>query len=187
MKVPGGVTFDCDVVEPPAGLRGQEVRGRSVVKTPGTAQSLRGEIAGGAEGEIEWCDVRRHLARRGGGAGGSGGVEQLLPDSKEGEPTAMTRPPPRGERDDGNHCDQEPQDLQDLRGVRDFGDHRDGIREGHVREDTLRGHYPDTDYPDYGRYHTPSTSALANNPVSLPFTDRLITRMGKAGDSQKSF
>lgn len=146
-------------MEPPAGHWRQEVKSKLVVKTPGTAQPLRCEIAGEAEEEREWCDVRRHLARRGGGAGGSGGVEQLLPDSKEGELTAMTRPPPRGERDEGNQ--EAPQDFR-----KDFDIYRNGIREGRHNP---RGGCEEPEYNTHRQRYTPSTSALANNPVSCPF------------------
>lgn len=176
MRAPGGVAFDCDVVEPPGGPRGQEVRGRSVVRAPGTARLPRGEIAGGAEEEVGWCDLRRHPARRGGGAGGGGGgggVEQLLPDSEEEEPTAMSRQP-RDERDHVSRCET-PRDLRDLRNrdfrdFRDLRDVRDGrdIREGHVTD----RHYRD-DYPEYDHHPTAaSTSALTNNPVSDSFFSR---------------
>lgn len=179
MRVPGGIAFDCDVVEPPGGPRGQEVRGRSVVRATSTARLPRSEIAGRAEEEVGWCDLRRHPAQRGGGAGGGGGgggVEQLLPDSEEEESTAMSRQL-RGERDHVSRDYQEGylgdfRDLRDLRDFRDFhrdplGDIRDerdsqGLREGPGR--TYRDDYPE----EYDHRPTvASTSAnLTNNPVS---------------------
>ncbi|XP_029674499.1 uncharacterized protein LOC115242384 isoform X2 [Formica exsecta] len=182
VRVPGGIAFDCDVVEPPGGPRGQEVRGRSVVRATSTARLPRGEIAGRAEEEVGWCDLRRHPAQRGGGAGGGGGdggVEQLLPDSEEEESTAMSRQL-RGERDHVSRDYQEGylgdfRDLRDLRDFRDFhrdplGDIRDdrdsqGHREGPVAGRTYRDDYPE----EYDHRPTAaSTSAnLTNNPGRL--------------------
>lgn len=164
MRAPGGVDFNCDVVEPPRGPRRQEVRGRSAVRAPGTAWLPRGEIAGGAEEEVGWYDLRRHPARRGGGAGGGGGgggVEQLLLDSEEEEPTAMSRQP-RDERDYVSSCET-PRDLRDLRN-RDFRDFRNGreIREGHDR------HYRD-EYSEYDHHPGPATTAVLGNAVSDSF------------------
>nr|KAF7398127.1 hypothetical protein H0235_016135 [Vespula pensylvanica] len=207
----GGLGYKCDVVEAPVESRGQEVvRGRSVVRAPGTARLARGELAGGAgEEEVGWCDLRRHPARRGagvggggegggggggvgggggggggdgsgsggdddgggggggrgggGGGGGVGGVEQLLLDSEEEEPTAMSRQP-RGERDHVSRCDlRDPRDLRDFRDFRDVRDVRDvretyatGVR--HHRDEYENDHHP-TD-----RSIAASTSALANKP-----------------------
>lgn len=177
MRAPDGIAFDCDVVEPPGGPRGQEVRGRSVVRATSTARLSRGEIAGRAEEEVGWCDLRRHPARRGGGAGGGGGgggVEQLLPDSEEEEPTAMSRQL-RSERD-RDYQEGYLGDFRDLRDLRDFRDfHRDtlderdgqGLREGSTAGRTYRDDYPE----EYDHRPTAaSTSAnLTNNPVSRNF------------------
>lgn len=168
------------MVEPPGGPRGQEVRGRSVVRATSTARLPRGEIAGRAEEEVGWCDLRRHPARRGGGAGGGGGgggVEQLLPDSEEEDPTAMSRQL-RGERDHVSRDYQEDyltdfRDLRDLRDFRDFHrddrDERDGerLREGPTAGRTYRDNYSE----EYDHRPTaPSTStSLVNNPVSGAF------------------
>ncbi|TGZ47702.1 Uncharacterized protein DBV15_06270 [Temnothorax longispinosus] len=177
VRAPEGIAFDCDVVEPPGGPRGQEVRGRSVVRATSTARLSRGEIAGRAEEEVRWCDLQRHPARRGGGAGGGGGgggVEQLLPDSEEEEPTAMSRQL-RGERDHVSRDYQEGYlsdfpDLHDRDYIRDFHrdtfDERDGQR---LREGPATGRSYRDDYPE--EYdHRPtvaSTSAnLTNNPNS---------------------
>lgn len=181
MRAPGGIAFDCDVVEPPRGPRGQEVRGRSVVRATSTARLPRGEIAGREEEEVGWCDLRRHPARRGGGAGGGGGgggVEQLLPDSEEEEPTAMSRQL-RGERDHVSRDYQEGylgdfRDLRDLRDFRDFhrdpiGDVRDERDSQALREGPTTGRAYRDDYPEeYDHRPTAaSTSAsLINNPVS---------------------
>lgn len=182
MRVPGGIAFDCDVVEPPGGPRGQEVRGRSVVRATSTARLPRGEIVGRAEEEVGWCDLRRHPARRGGGAGGGGGgggVEQLLPDSEEEESTAMSRQL-RGERDHVSRDYQEGYlgDFRDLRDLRDFRDfHRDPLdirddRDSRDREEPVTGRSYRDDYPEeYDHRPTAaSTSAnLTNNPVSRSF------------------
>jgi len=162
-------------VEPPGGPRGQEVRSRSVVRATSTARLSRGEIAGRAEEELEWCDLRRHPARRGGGAGGGGsggGVEQLL-DSEEEEPTAMSRQF-RGDRDHVSRDYQEGynanyRDLRDLRDFRDF--HRDTLDERDGQGITAIRSYRD-DYPE--EYdHRPTTACpsanLINNPVSRNF------------------
>lgn len=175
MKAPGGTAFDCDVVEPPGGARGQEVRGRSVVRATSTARLPRGKIAGRAEEEVGWCDLRRHPARRGGGGGG-GRVEQLLPDSEEEEPTAMSRQL-RGERDHVSRDYQEGYlgDFRDLRDLRDFRDfHREplGDRDERDREGPTAGRTYRDDYPEEydHRPTTASTSAnLVNNPVSHNF------------------
>lgn len=203
MRVPGGIAFDCDVVEPPGGPRGQEVRGRSVVRATSTARLPRGEIAGRAEEEVGWCDLRRHPAQRGGGAGGGGGgggVEQLLPDSEEEESTAMSRQL-RGERDHVSRDYQEGYlgDFRDLRDLRDFRDyHRDplgdirddrdgqGLREGPVTGRTYRDDYPE----EYDHRPTvASTSAnLTNNPVSRSlFLKMLHVRLFFLMSSIKNF
>lgn len=184
MRVPGGIAFDCDVVEPPGGPRGQEVRGRSVVRAASTARLPRGEIAGRAEDEVGWSDLRRHPARRGGGAGGGGGgggVEQLLPDSEEEESTAMSRQL-RGERDHVSREYQEREYLGDFRGFRDLRDYRNfrDRRESHdIRDDRDKegpGRSYRDDYPEEYENRptaTASTSAnLANNPVSPVFFPR---------------
>jgi len=179
VRAPGGIAFDCDVVEPPGGPRGQEVRGRSVVRATSTARLPRDEIASRKGEEVGWrCDLRRHPARRGGGAGGDGGggggVEQLLPDSEEEEPTAMSRQL-RGERDHVSRDYQESYlgDFRDLRDLRDFRDfHRDPIadvRDERDREGPTTGRSYRDDYPEeYDHRPTAaSTSAsLINNPVS---------------------
>lgn len=176
MRVPEGIAFDCDVVEPPGGPRGQEVRGRSVVRATSTARLSRGEIVGRSEEEVGWCDLRRHPARRGGGAGGGGGgsgVEQLLPDSEEEEPTAMSRQL-RSERDYQEGYLGDFRDLRDLRDFRDF--HRDTLdrddRDQGYREAPTTGRSYRDDYPEeYDHRPTAaSTSAnLTNNPVSRNF------------------
>lgn len=182
MRAPDGIAFNCDVVEPPGGPRGQEVRGRSVVRATSTARLPRGEIAGREE-EVGCCDLRRHPARRGGGAGGGGGggggVEQPLPDSEEEEPTAMSRQL-RGERDHVSRDYQEGylgdyRDLRDFRDFRDFhrdppiGDVRDERDSQVTREGLTTGRSYRDDYPEeYDHRPTAaSTSAsLINNPVS---------------------
>lgn len=177
MRGPKSVAFGCDVVEPPEGPRGQEVRGRSVVRAPGTARLPRGEVAGGAGDEVGWCDLRRYPARRGGGAGsgggggggGGGGAEQLLLDSQEEEPTAMSRQL-RAERDHVSRCDlQEQRDFRDLRDLRDR-DPRDlrDYRDRDIRDDRDDVERVRDDYLDYDHHPTAaSTSALTNNPVSF--------------------
>lgn len=178
------------MVEPPGGPRGQEVRGRSVVRATNTARLSRGEIADREEEEVGWCDLRRHPARRGGGAGGGGGdggVEQLLPDSEEEEPTAMSRQL-RSERD-RDYQEGYLGDFRDLRDLRDFRafrgdtlDERDGqgLREGPATGKIYRDDYPE----EYDHRPTvASTSAsLINNPVSYNFfswSNRSVSTLGQ--------
>lgn len=179
LRAPVEIGFDCDVVEPPGRPRGQEVRDRLVVRALSTARLPRGEIAGRAEEEVGWYDLRRpHPARRGGAGGGGGGVEQLL-DSEEEEPTAMSRPL-RGERDHVSRDYQEGylgdfRDLRDLRDLRDY--HRDPLDrdirderngQGH-REGPSAGRPYRDDYPEEYDHRPTAASAsanLTNNPVS---------------------
>lgn len=194
MRAPVEIGFDCDVVEPPGRPRGQEVRDR-FVRAPSTARLPRGEIAGRAEEEVGWYDLRRHPARRGGGVGGGGGgggVEQLLPDSEEEEPTAMSRQL-RSERDHVSRDYQEGylsdfRDLRDLRDLRDF--HRDpldrdirderngqGHREGPSAGRPYRDEYPE----EYDHRPTAASASanLTNNPVSYSFLFRVKNNLNK--------